>query len=433
MNRRFRILAVVAFAGAALIAPATLAGPLTPPNGPVTSTYKTLNQVEPRIPISTPTSIFTPGSYYLTNNLDLSAGVDGIRVFSENVTLDLNGFTISGGRTGVFVDSGLFAQVRALTILNGTISGASGSGIFAGGLDDYPQAITVRNVKVLDTADIAINVGRGGIVENCYVSGATTGIRAGYSSRVSGCVVEFADSYGYFIGGGSTVTDCVAVGVNNGSGGGDGFRVGAGSTVRGITSRSNSGNGGVFDAECNITDSTFTNNVLSGIMIGSNSRLAGSTVSGNFNSGVVLGATGAAVNCVVEHCDISTNLPLGIASFSLGNHTLRDNTISRNADFGIRVADNCQILNNRIAENGDNNNDGGVVVTGSGNIVQGNHFSLNSGSGVELYNTSSGNLVLANTFRGATVRVAGSGQTVAPVTAAGAAVTGTNSLVNIAY
>jgi hypothetical protein len=74
-----------------------------------------------------------------------------------------------------------------------------------------------------------------------------------------------------------------------------------------------------------------------------------------------------------------------------------------------------------------------VFVTGSGNIVQGNHFSLNSGSGVELYNTSSGNLVLANTFRGATVRVAGSGQTVAPVTAAGAAVTGTNSLVNIAY
>jgi parallel beta-helix repeat protein len=148
---------------------------------------------------------------------------------------------------------------------------------------------------------------------------------------------------------------------------------------------------------------------------------------------VVLGASGAAVNCVVEHCDISTNLPLGIASFSLGNHTLRDNTISRNADFGIRVADNCQILNNRIAENGDNNNDGGVFVTGSGNIVQGNHFSLNSGSGVELYNTSSGNLVLANTFRGATVRVAGSGQTVAPVTAAGAAVTGTNSLVNIAY
>ena len=39
-------------AGLALAAGAALAGPLNPPSGPVTSTYKTLTEVEPRVPVS---------------------------------------------------------------------------------------------------------------------------------------------------------------------------------------------------------------------------------------------------------------------------------------------------------------------------------------------------------------------------------------------
>ena len=50
----------MSLAALALIFTATfsLAGPLDPPAGPVTSTYKTLNEVEPRTPINV---VNTPG------------------------------------------------------------------------------------------------------------------------------------------------------------------------------------------------------------------------------------------------------------------------------------------------------------------------------------------------------------------------------------
>lgn len=415
-----------------IVVPA-FAGPLNPPAGPVGSTYKTLDQVEPRIPISAPRTINSPGSYYLTRNITQSGNSDGIVIASSNVTLDLNGFAISGGRTGVFVDHFPFLPANGVTIMNGSIMDVSGSGVYSGGLDDQPAGITVRNVKVFNATDLGINAGRGSIIENCYVNGGSTGIRAGFSSRVSGCTVEFARSRGFSIEGGSTITDCLAAGVDDGNGGGDGFVVGSGSTARSLTSRSNVGMGANFASECTITDSTFTNNNSTGVRLESYNTLSRCTISNNQNSGVLLDSVSSGLSSVVERCTITQNLPVGIVSFGQGAHTIRENTISRNVDFGVRVADNCQIVNNHISENGDANTDAGVFITGSGNIVQGNFISLNWGAGVELFNTSSSALVLGNTFRGNTMRTAGSGHTVAPVTNASAAVTGSNPFVNIAY
>lgn len=415
------------------LTPVALAGPLNPPAGPVTSTYKTLDQVQPRIPINGPTTINAPGSYYLTRNIGQSGISDGILIAADNVTLDLNGFVISGGRTGVFIDHFPFTPASGVTVMNGSITNVSGSGIFAGGFEDQPAGVTIRNVKVFNAADLGINAGRGSIIENCYVSGASVGIRAGYSSRVSGCTVEFARNRGFSIDGGSTITDCLAAGIDDGQGGGDGFVIGSGSTARSLSSRSNVGFGANFASECTVTDSTFTNNSNAGVRLESFNTLSRCTISNNRNSGVLLDTVPNSISNVVERCTITRNLPVGIVSFGQGAHTIRDNTISRNFDFGIRVADNCQILNNHIAENGDANTDAGVFITGSGNLVQGNFISLNQGAGVELYSTSSSAIVLGNTFRGNTMRTAGSGHTVAPVVSAPTAVTGSNPFANIAY
>jgi parallel beta-helix repeat protein len=408
-----------------------LAGPLNPPAGPVNSTYKTLQQVEPRRPISGAIAINEPGSYYLTQNISSPGSIDTITVLADNVTIDLNGFTISGGRTGVNVS--LFLPFNSVTIMNGTIAATSGSGIFAGAFDDIPFGLTIRNVKVINPTDLGIDTGRGSIIENCYVRGGAIGIRAGFSSRVSGCTVEFARDAAFSISGGSTITDCLAVGVDNGNNAGDGFLIGAGSTARGLTSRSNAGFGAKFDNECTISDSTFSNNGNAGVRLSAYCRLASSTISTNRNSGVFMDTVVGGVGSLVEHCNISGNVPVGIVSFALGSHTIRDNTITRNADFGVRVDDNCQILNNRIAENGDASTDAGVFITGDGNLVQGNFFSLNVGAGVELFNTSSANLVLANTFRFNSVRTAGTGHIIAPIVNAASAVTGSNPFVNISY
>ena len=71
-------------------------GVLTPPGAPAPM-MKTLQQIEPRTPISSlPYTISAPGSYYLTGPLNSTN--TGITVAANDVTIDLMGFTISGAR-----------------------------------------------------------------------------------------------------------------------------------------------------------------------------------------------------------------------------------------------------------------------------------------------------------------------------------------------
>ena len=111
-----------------------VAGPLTPPAGPVTGTYKTLSEVEPRIALSAantpggPSAVYridTPGSYYLTGNITASAGQLGIELTCGNVVIDLNGYSILGGQHGVVATVG----GSHVNVKNGTIQGQTGSGI----------------------------------------------------------------------------------------------------------------------------------------------------------------------------------------------------------------------------------------------------------------------------------------------------------------
>ena len=71
------------------------------PTDPPGSTMKTLQEIEPRTPISSiPFTINQPGSYYLTGNLTSAGAGVGITITSDNVILDLNGFTLDGANLG---------------------------------------------------------------------------------------------------------------------------------------------------------------------------------------------------------------------------------------------------------------------------------------------------------------------------------------------
>src|SRR5215470_6747809 len=112
-----------------------LAGPLDPPAGPVTSTYKTLTEVEPRTPLSQATTpgdvanqfkITQPGSYYLTGNMTASTGsAPCILIAASDVTLDLSGFSVRNGAT-----EGIRISGDNVTVRNGSvvISGALSNG-----------------------------------------------------------------------------------------------------------------------------------------------------------------------------------------------------------------------------------------------------------------------------------------------------------------
>ena len=80
-----------------------------------------------------PYNITAPGSYKLSGNLVAPDGVSGIQILASNVTLDLNGFNISGPpQTCSPSACGYFYGIRTpftqtgITVRNGTISGFGG-------------------------------------------------------------------------------------------------------------------------------------------------------------------------------------------------------------------------------------------------------------------------------------------------------------------
>ena len=162
-------LAAVALASAGLVASTallTVAGPLSPPAGPVASTYKTLTEVEPRTPISLATTpgdadslfkITQPGSYYLTGNITGVAGRHGIEIAASGVTLDLNGFALRGV-VGSFdaVTAGLHG-LENIAVVNGTVKDWGGDGI---DLASNPATICrVERVLAKDNTGTGISAG----------------------------------------------------------------------------------------------------------------------------------------------------------------------------------------------------------------------------------------------------------------------------------
>ncbi len=237
--------------GAALVAVVVVAGPLAPPAGPVASTYKTLSEVEPRIPISGSTNIAQPGSYYLTQNIVAGSGVNAITVSASNVTIDLNGFTLDGAAGAGFraITSGL-GNFRNITVRNGVIRNFQKEAI------DLSGCTSVRVERV--ACDTATGAGYGIITNNnasitdCTVNGYDAGIIVVDGSLVADCVV----SASRVSGGVRTGIGCTIRNVTVRNSAGPGFTLGEGSTVLGCTSSSTSGDGFVVGSRCRVSDCT---------------------------------------------------------------------------------------------------------------------------------------------------------------------------------
>ena len=130
-------------------------------------------------------TIVQPGSYYLTTNLSVTAA-NAITIVANNVTLDLNGFTISStapGATGYGIELGNVNATTNISIFNGFISsgvtnnaGTYGGSGFAYGIA-YPGAVQPRNVRVRNVSvtgcldnGIYLPLGGSTVVESCTVS-----------------------------------------------------------------------------------------------------------------------------------------------------------------------------------------------------------------------------------------------------------------------
>jgi hypothetical protein len=184
----------------------------------------TLQQVEPRAPISPPVSpatypitISASGSYYLTGNLTVSSG-DAIDITASGVTLDLNGFTITStatGSSGSGVAICLFSSTgnTNITIVNGHILGDFSAGIQR---YSYPDNVRISGVSVCGCADIGIDLdgGYSTIIESCTVS-SVAGIGISAEGIITRCTVFHCGIYGIAVGENSSVIACTSTETQN--------------------------------------------------------------------------------------------------------------------------------------------------------------------------------------------------------------------------
>ena len=203
-------------------------GSLTPPGAPGPM-MKSLDQVEARTAITNTSSLVTisqPGSYYLTHNLTVSTG-DAIDINTNQVTLDLNGFTISStaasaNNYGIYMPGGN----TDVTVLNGHIKSGvtnnagtySGSGFIGGivgiGANLYNLRVSGVSVSGCLSYGIALGVGNSTTVESCTVK--TAGFYGIFADNVSHCVAHECGSSAAIYA--TTVSDCRGAATGAGAG-----------------------------------------------------------------------------------------------------------------------------------------------------------------------------------------------------------------------
>lgn len=326
-----------------------IAGPLTPPAGPVNSTMKSMTEVEPRIAVNatnTPGNsmfkfrITQPGSYYLTSNLEQQFAGGGIEIAAQNVTLDLNGFSVqsTSQNSGVGIQSN---GGVAITVINGTVSGWTASGIVLG------SASTVRNITVSSVSGpygISVN---SGVVESCVVqSGGQVGITVGTNSIVRGCTVFFSPVNGIEAGSNCRIENCVSS--NNF---GNGIQVGT-STVQGCVTNNNQQSGVRSIMASTIIDCKSSSNTLDGYELSTQDVITGSSADRNRRNGIsAFSRCRIEDNTCIEN-GFGSSEGAGILLETGGSRNIVKNNTTVAGDWGIKVDSTL----NLIVANGSSNN-----------------------------------------------------------------------------
>ena len=166
-------------------------GPLTPPGAPA-PTMKTLDQVEARTIVNSTNTpggggsafiISAPGSYYLGGNVTVSSG-NAVTISADDVTLDLNGFTVSSAASPAAGTGVVINAVRNVAVLNGHVHGTTtfASGTFTpGGFINGVRSVSsagfnqrVSGIGVLgvsgDGIDLQNSTDPTNLVERCVVA-----------------------------------------------------------------------------------------------------------------------------------------------------------------------------------------------------------------------------------------------------------------------
>lgn len=434
-------------AAAGLMSLRVTAGPLNPPAGAVSSTYKTLTEVEPRIAINSTNTpgdadsvfkITQPGSYYLTGNVSGASGKSGIEIATSNVTLDLGGFTVTGGAGSLHgIVNGSGGSIEVIKVRNGVIQNWGGDGVslFAtshvqvenvqtnscttGILVGFNS--TVRGCQVQANSLYGISVADIGVVQDCLaINNSSVGVRGAICLQASGCLLT-GNGTGLICSVDGQIRSCVARSSSN-----FGFQLGEYTVVEDCIASASGGEGFLAAAQCQFVRCEAQLNglaaVRSGFIAGARSSLIDCSSIQNGLHGISAGD-----GVLVRGCNTASNTGAGI---SANNGCHIDNNLTRNnQQDGISVNFSCAVIGNNC--NGDGTaagTHGAIKAIGQANRIEGNNISYADRG---LYLTSGGNAVFRNSVKGCTVNfdIVG-GNDVGPI---GSAATATSPWANIQY
>lgn len=148
-----------------------------------------INQVRVMASGGFPYKITQSGSYKLSGNLVVPAGVNGIEIQADNVELDLNGFAISGPGTcnGHVLGNNNYQPAQSCT-----------GNDFADGILSFGDSITIRNGSVR-----GMGVGVSGFVSGTLVEEihATNNAIAGITATIVRRCLADNNGSGIFVGG----------------------------------------------------------------------------------------------------------------------------------------------------------------------------------------------------------------------------------------
>ena len=342
-----RTITVLSTAYAVLLAiSSSIAGPLNPPAGAVNATMKSLAEVEPRTAINSTNTpgdansvyrISQPGSYYLTGNVTVGTGKSGIEVASSNVTVDLNGYTITGqpgSVHGVATDSTL-TPYKHIRVSNGIITSMDSSGVYL--VSFSPGQAQQHAVELVD-------------ISACTNSGIYVNDARITECRVHGCGAIGIYTFAPFD---STVDRCSAGGC---------------------------GTTGVRVVQGTVSNTTASNNTT---RIYVDQGCVTSCAARNNATGIVLGF-GVASGCA---CEGNTSVGIDLLGNSLATgNTVGSASIAVAGTVGIRSSANsgARIEGNNLLRMGT-----GIAASSTNNLIIGNSFRACTAA----LNTAAGNRV----------------------------------------
>lgn len=427
------------------------AGPLDPPAGPVTSTYKTIGEIEPRVAINAANTpgdvdslfkITQPGSYYLTGNILGVAGKHGIKIAlgtgGGQVSIDMKGHTLKGvpGSLNGYTD----IDPDAATELEFNSSGGSGVVTGWGGWGIYARAsCRIENLNVMSPADGCTALTGGGnrtsTIENCKfrsVSGPALVTDSTVACVIRDTVIEGdgCNTTSLISLGGDTTVEGLTVRARNSTFSAPVMSVSTGAVWTGremwvyMTSctapsslRIGPGSGGIVLSEW---DFDYNGNVFSTACID-------------------IARDGTQLHNVRIRADSTTSAPVGIRLAS--NYMSIDQGLWYFSDNSVPIAVDVVGSNNAISGGAIRTAGAGIRLTGASNTVTGCVISGNVASsiiGVLISLGSTNNLVTKNEFvniGGGTAvnNLGGSSNGVAPIATPGNIGRATNPFSNIQH